>query len=85
MSVDPKQWQAIEMHYIQGVPIESGDPEKEDMVRELDATEGEIRHLIRYGIKAIRRAFFPPEPGEAQARQRAALIKEVRNENKTIL
>jgi hypothetical protein len=64
-SVDtPEQWRALELHYLEGMPVESWDPGKQDMMRELKATKGEIYHLLKFGIQAIRRRFLPPAESE---------------------
>jgi hypothetical protein len=52
----PQQREALDLHYLGGLPITSRDPGKTDLVRRLQATSGQIKHRIAAGLKAIRKA-----------------------------
>jgi hypothetical protein len=54
---DPTQWEAIDLHHREGMPIVSSDPKQVDLMRHQGASEWTVKYRIRAGLKAIRKAF----------------------------
>jgi len=52
---DPQDLEAFLLHYRDGVPITSTDPAKENLVRDFQETEGQIKHRLSRTMKVIRR------------------------------
>ena len=43
------------MHHCDGVPIVSKDPAKADLVHHFQESEGQIKHRLARGLRAMRR------------------------------
>ena len=44
------------LHFGDGKPIRSSDPNELDLVQHLQISEGQVRYRLRAGMKAIRKA-----------------------------
>ena len=51
-----KHFEAVMLHFGDGKPIRSSDPNELDLVRHLQISEGQVRYRLRAGMKAIRKA-----------------------------
>jgi hypothetical protein len=52
---DPRQFDAVKLHFVDEIPIRSSDPKELDLMRHFDASEGQVRYWLRAGKKAIRK------------------------------
>src|ERR1051326_6538695 len=52
---DPRDLEAVLMHHCDGVPIVSKDPAKSDLVHHFQESEGQIKHRLARGLRAMRR------------------------------
>jgi hypothetical protein len=52
---DPRQFDAVRLHFVEEMPIRSSDPKEMDLMRHFNASEGQVRYLLRAGKKAIRK------------------------------
>ncbi|PYS08334.1 MAG: hypothetical protein DMG15_27415 [Acidobacteria bacterium] len=52
----PQHFEAVMLHFGDGKPIRSSDPNELDLVRHLQISEGQVRYRLRAGMKAIRKA-----------------------------
>ena len=55
-SEDPRYLEAVILHLGHGWPIESADPDKEDLVRHFNATARQIKYWIAKAMQAMREA-----------------------------
>ena len=53
---DSQHFEAVMLHFGDGKPIRSSDPNELDLVRHLQISEGQVRYRLRAGMKAIRKA-----------------------------
>jgi hypothetical protein len=54
---DPRQADAVILHFRDEMPIRSSDSNELDLMRYFNASEGQVRYLLRAGKKVIRRLF----------------------------
>ncbi|PYS02828.1 MAG: hypothetical protein DMG16_07555 [Acidobacteria bacterium] len=53
---DSQHFEAVMLHFGDGKPIRSSDPNELDLVQHLQISEGQVRYRLRAGMKAIRKA-----------------------------
>jgi hypothetical protein len=53
---DPRCLQAVVLHVVEGIPVTSTDPEEDTLTRIFDATIGQVQHMLKAGMRALRRA-----------------------------
>lgn len=51
---NPQQLEAVRLHYCEGMPIESDDPDAPDLVRYFNATARQVRRWIAKALKQMR-------------------------------
>jgi len=60
----PQHFEAVMLHFGDGKPIRSSDPNELDLVRHLQISEGQVRYRLRAGMKAIRKALGVQNDGK---------------------
>ena len=53
---DSQHFEAVMLHFRDGKPIRSSDPNELGLVQHLQISEGQVRYRLRAGMKAIRKA-----------------------------
>jgi hypothetical protein len=53
---DPLDLKAVKLHFEEGLPISSKDPDKPDVVGELGESRGQINYRLSRAYKQIRKA-----------------------------
>ena len=53
---DPRCLQAVILHVVEGIPVTSNDPQEDTLTGIFDATIGQIQHMLKAGMRALRRA-----------------------------
>lgn len=53
---DPRCLQAVVLHVVEGIPVTSNNPEQDTLTGIFDATLGQVQHMLKTGMRALRRA-----------------------------